>query len=259
MNRHLLLVIFIQLLLAGSAVAQRGQYIQPYTMFQYTNCPNYNDYRSDSKLVFEPTYHFAHGFYYIFNSTDNFGFQTGLKLSKEGQKYSAELEYDVNTGDSTPFSFSSQYSLTQLEVPFMLRFSSSLEDENVILSISPGLQIDMLVGADMKTDPAPFIQPGNEIDLMNLFKRTNLKFITEASFSFVLTEKILINAGLQWSRSLFDIENKDFKFDKTKHVAEYYFPVSTKKETRPDISVRYKTTSMAVGLMLGISYWFNQP
>lgn len=241
-----------------NAQAQKGGFINPYVIYQYTNAPNYNDYRSDSKLVFEPTFHFAYGLNYIYNSTNNFGFQTGLKFSNEGQKYSAELEYDVNTNDSTTFSFTSEFKLSQFEVPFMLRFSSSFDEEKVILSISSGFQLDMLTRAEMKTNPAPVILPENEIDLKNLFRNTNLKFIAEASFSFLLTDRLLLTSGLQWTESLLDIENKDFEFDKNKHVAEYYFPVSTKKEKRPDISVRYKTTSMTVGLLVGFSYWFNQ-
>jgi len=246
----------------SNSFSQTGSYIAPTTIVQLTSTPNYNDlndYNNTGKVVFENTIKIAYGLNYIYNGTANFGFQTGFKISNEGQNYSGKLEYDVNENDSTPFNYTSSVNLRYYEVPFLLRFNSSFEDYVVNMAISAGLQLDFLAKASFSTLPAPLILPENYLDIKELFRNTNIKFIAETSFSFLLSDNWMINTGLQWTRSLMDIENKDFKFDKTKHIAEYYFPVSTKKDVRTDISNRYKTTSMTFGLMLGVSYWFNKP
>jgi len=140
-----------------------------------------------------------------------------------------------------------------------LRFNTDFDEDRVIMSISTGLQLDFLAKAKMLTNPGPVILPANEINIKQLYRNSNIRFVAETSFSFLIGDNWLINTGLHWTRSLMDIENKDFTFDKTKHVAEYYFPVSTKKEVRTDVITRYKTTSMTFGLFLGVSYWIIKP
>jgi len=254
------LIIVFAFFVCTASFAQQGSYISPYFMYQMTSLPNYQDQmnaNNTNKLKFENSFHPAFGINYIYNSTNYFGFQTGFKWSEEGQKYSGLLEYDVNLDSSFVLNFTSSATISYLQVPFLLRFNTDFDEDLVIMSISTGFQLDFLTSAKMVVDPKPSI--ANEIDLKQLFRKNNLKYVAETSFTFLISDNWLLTTGLQWTRSLSDIENKNFAFDKTKHVAEYYFPVSTKKEMRTDISTRYKTTSMTFGLMFGVSYWLTQP
>jgi hypothetical protein len=157
--------------------------------------------------------------------------------------------------------FISEVKLSYLEFPLMLCFNSDLEDENVFLSMSAGLQFDYLMRGEMIVDPYPVIIPGNEIDMMKLFKRTNVRLDAEAGFNFLVSDNWIATAGFRFSRTLNDIENKNFTFDKTKDAAEYYFPVSTKKEVKTapaNIAQRYSTNLITYGVFVGAAYWFGK-
>ena len=253
-----IIFVFTILLFSQTLFSQNGNYIKTHWIYQYSNMSNRNDF-FNRNLSFENTYRSAYGFSYVLNSTDIFGIEVGFKYSKLGQKYSGSIDDDFNTKDTTdPLDFSSEIELSYIQIPFLFCFNSRLEDENVYLTISGGLQLDILVDAKMNIDPYPDIPADKIIDIKNLFRKTNASFVTNAIFNIKIFENIFINTGFQMIRTIGDVENKNFVFDSNKHPVEYYFPVSVKKDYLPDISKRDATKHTNYGFILGVSYMFKE-
>ncbi|MBL6964441.1 MAG: hypothetical protein ISR55_11500 [Bacteroidetes bacterium] len=240
--------------------AQKGHYIFPYSLYQYSSISNRDDYFTrDNLLNFENTYHFSFGIQYINNSTDIFGIETGLKYSISGQKYSGHISYDANTKSDTQLDYNSEVIMKFVHVPFLFRFNSPLDEDRVFLTIAAGFQADILHKTDVITNPAPEIPSGGELDYNNLFSSLNISFVSNAMFTFSITEKMQASLGFQMARSIGDAENKQFEFDKTIHPVEYYFPVSTKKEERKVIDPnsgggRPSSKITNYGLLFGLAY-----
>ena len=259
-NIHLLLIIALICLLSIPASAQKGQYINPYGIYQSTSINNRKDYfTSDDILNLKNSYHFAYGIQYISNFTDIFGIETGLKHSTTGQKYYGFIDYDANTQITEDINYTSEVLFNFYHVPFLLRFNSPLDEDRIFLTIAAGFQADILSKTQVITDPAPVIPPAGIINYNELFSSFNVSFVSNAMFTISITEKIHTSIGFQMARSIGDVENKKFEFDKTIHPVEYYFPVSTKKNDRPVFSPnsssgRQKSKLTNYGLLVGLSF-----
>jgi len=252
--------VLFSLLWPTTAKPQSGNYIKPYWMFQYTNIANAKDfYTTGQTLTYLSTYHQSLGLGYVFNATDIFGLETGFRYSTTGQKYKGSVDDDFNTqGVTDPKDFTSEVTLNYIHLPILFSFNSVLDDDYVYLTISGGFQFDLLQGARMQVDPAPVIKPGGTIDIARLYRKTNVSFITGAIFNIKTYKNFYINSGFLMNRTIGDIENKNFEYDKTIHPVEYYFPVSTKKSSRPDVLVRPSTKNINYGFVLGVSYMFME-
>jgi len=258
---HLLKISSILLFIIVSLVnlnAQTGNYIKGYGILQLTNIANRNDfYAYNQQIKYETSSHTAYGLNYVFNGTDIFGIELGFRYATTGQKYSGSVDDDGNTSDSADgLNFNSELKLSYFQVPLLLCFNSRMEEDNVFLTISAGIQLDFLNGVDMTVKPYPLIPAGGEIDVKELFRKTNISFLTNAAFNIRLSEKLFLNTGFQMYRTIGDIENKTYQYP-ANTVLEYYFPVSTKKERKTDHSTRPSTKNISYGFSLGISYMFK--
>lgn len=248
------------MLSSQNLMAQKGQYISPYGIYQYTSISNGEDYLSRDKILsLENTYHFAYGLQYINNYSNIFGIETGLKYSTTGQKYKGNITYDINTKDTGDIDFSSEVIMQFFHIPFLFRFNSQLDEDRIFMTISAGFQADILYKTDFTTDPAPVIPAGGNINYNALFTSFNFSFVSNATFTYNLSDNLHVFLGFQMARSLGDIEKKKFEYDKTIHPAEYYFPVSTKKTKFPVINpetgfARSSTKLTNYGLLIGLSF-----
>jgi hypothetical protein len=257
--KNISLIIFI-LLISQDIMAQKGHYVSAFGLYQYTGINNREDYFERMGLLeLENTYHFSYGIQYIRNYTDIFGIEAGIKYAITGQKYSGHITYDPNIGQDVDLDYESEVIMDFIQVPVLLRFNSKLDDDVISLSIAAGFQADFLKSVDAKTNPAPIIPAGGELDYKSLFSNFNLSFASHASFTIKLSDNWFTFIGFHMSRSISDIEKKNFNYDKTIHPVEYYFPVSTKKEDYPVFNPstglsRPSTKITNYGLLLGISY-----
>jgi len=63
--------------------------------------------------------------------------------------------------------------------------------------------------------------------------------------------------GAQLSRTIGDIETKNFDLSKNdNYPLEYYYPVSTKKNSEPDLETRRVARNFVWGILGGISFKF---
>lgn len=256
-KRFILLALL--LLIVQTTFAQKGSFVKPYGLLKYTTFSNIAESiagRSTVKL--EPTWHKGFGINYIYNAYDIFGIELGLLRENSGQKYSGSIEDDVNTAVKDPLDFTSEVGMEQWSIPVLFNFNSRMEDDQIYLSIGAGFKLTYLSNAWMKTDPEPQIPSGGELDVKSLFKSTSASFITSASFNTHVYKDWYITFGFTMSRTIGDIENKSILLDKSIHVAEYYFPVSTKKITKDYEGTRRSTKDNYYAFSIGISYLFKE-
>lgn len=260
-NLFLLLTFALILILPRNVYSQQGFYIQPFFMYQYTNLANNKDHYNPN-FDFVTTYKPAYGIRAIYNFTNAVGFETGVKYSAQGQKYKGNISVDGNTGRTVNQNYTSDLKLNYIQVPLMLSFNSLLanidEDQDPLyMSIAAGIQLDFLKDASMTLDPGidsfSIKYPLAQSQFKSLFNNVNISFIGNVSLNWQLNHGWQINITLFGSKTLDDVENKDFKFDKTKYPLEYQFPVSIKKEA-VTADVRYKAKNIVYGLMIGVSY-----
>jgi hypothetical protein len=269
-----LIVLCFLLLPPRQAYSQQGFYLQPFFMYQYVTLANNKDHYSNSNA--SPRRHFqlvntykpAYGLRMIYNFSNAVGFETGIKYSEQGQKYKGDIIVDGNTGDTVnngnPKDFTSELKLNYLQIPLMLSFNSILanindEQDPLYMSIAVGIQLDYLQNASMTVNPGidsfSLKYPNAESQFQNLFHSFNISFVGNLSLNWQMKHGWQINTTLFFSNTLEDVENKDFKFDKTQYPLEYQFPVSVKKEA-VSTEVRYKAKNLVTGIMLGVSYRF---
>ena len=269
--RFFLIFVVLSLLIISSrqAFAQKGFYLQPFFMYQYTNLANYRDHYY-SKFDFVSTYKPDYGLRAIYNFTNAVGFETGLKYSNQGQKYKGHIDTDGNTGDSVNQDWTSELKLNYIQIPLMISFNSILANfdemqDPLYMSIAMGVQIDYLTNAIMIVNPGidsfAIKYPNAQAQFKNFFNNFNLSFVGNVGLNLQLKHGWQINTTLYASKTLGDVENGDYKkkeyvFDKTQFPLEYQFPISVKKEAL-STDPRYKTKNLVYGLMLGFSYSFN--
>ena len=142
----------------------------------------------------------------------------------------------------------------------MLTFNSLVanvdeEKDQLYMTIAMGVQLDMLQNVSLKITPDVdwTKYPNAQKELNNLFNNFCLSFIGNVSLNWQLNHGWQVNIALFGSKTLDDVENKDFKFDKTQYPLEYQFPVGIKKEA-VSAEPRYPAKNVVYGLMVGVSY-----
>jgi hypothetical protein len=261
--KRLIIIFSILFFLKLNCFAQIGHYLTTYFCYQYSNLANTKDHWSP-KFQYKRTYHPCFGLKYNYNFTNIVGLETGIKYSYQGQKYTGYIEVDGNTGDTINTNFNSSVELNFIEVPLMLTFNtpranSDGNEDIYFVSISAGIQGDYLNDAKMTVSPdLPEKYKTEQVqkDFNKLFNSFTVSFCGDLSLMLKLYKKLYLNSSIFASKTISDIENKSFSYDKKIHPLEYVFPVSVKKESYPASSVRYKTKNVVFGLRIGITYKF---
>ena len=247
-------VLLLLLLTAFSTIAQKGTYLIPFGAMQISTIANSSDFYIKG-LNFKNVIRSAYGVGLLYNPIDMLGIETGLKYSNQGQKYTGHIDFDANTQDSINLDFTSECKLTYFQIPLLLRFNSTLEQDKVYMNISTGFQFDFLTAASMKVNPLPPDSLNLGSNVKKYFKSFNASFVASAGLNIQLAEKFFVYMGLQMSKTLGDIESKSISFDDKTMGFEYIYPVGVKKEERPQNSTtRGKTKNVVYTLLIGISY-----
>lgn len=253
--RLLLSAAFCSWLVLNTAIAQEGQYISISGTGQLTQLNNADDYATRTEsLVPEDTYHPAAGLMYTYNFRPNYGFQTGINYSFQGQKYSGTLD-----DTARDIQYNSEVTLKYIKIPLKFRFNSSLDADikNTYLSIGAGISINMLSGVDVNTDPPIRQTNGKDFNYSDLYKSPTADFVADALLNFRLSDKWWLHTGIDLSFGLGDVENKGYDFPDNSPL-EWYFPVSTKKFNKPDIETREQTRNTVFGIEIGFAYRFTE-
>ncbi len=240
------------MLLSGNAKAQEGSYIALSGTGQLTKLNNSEDYaRRTSILVPENTYNPAFALRYTYIYNPNYGLETGLIYSIQGQKYSGTFR------DSLNFSYRSEVTMDYLRIPLKFQFNSSLGSEikNVYMTIGTGISIDVLMNVKANTDPG-YNTNGLSIDYRELYKPVSASFVADALLNIRLTDKWWIKTGINLSFGLGDVENKGFDYPDNAPL-EWYFPLSTKKVKKTNVQARDRTRHSVFGVELGLAYRFG--
>jgi len=245
--------------------AQSGQYIQVWGGPQYVSMLNVDDYYPANFGDFfnggDDTYRTSFGINYIKNISQTFGFQTGIYYSGAGQKYSGTVQdfYGTLKGDTIIEHYNSQVWMDYIRVPIFLRFNSILDEKDIMnISIYMGLQIGYLTDVRWAVNiPAPdSIMAGyKNFDAKKLFNSIDVGLGAGAEFNFKLSKTLYANLGIRFDKSLGNVESKFVLPDNA--PIELYYPLSTKKETRPsptDLDVRNPSTHIALGVYLALTY-----
>jgi len=266
--------IFILLFISNiqNLEAQSGQFIQFWGGPQYVGMLNFNDNNtiattaSNGSVTFtgeeitDETYRWGGGIDYINNFTQNYGYQTGIYYSGQGQKYEGYVKDFNNPGDSLLTHYHSQVTMDYIRIPFMFRFNSILDEgDRINISIFMGLQAGYLISitstTSPETTPEAILEKYKNFNLMQLYNAIDFGLGAGAQFNVRLTEKLSANLGLRFDRSIVSIENHSFVLPDDAPV-EYLFPLSTMKSERvshDDITVRPATQNISVNAYLGLS------
>lgn len=245
-------ICFLGFAFLSNVSAQEGSYVTLSGIGQLTKLNNANDYtRRTSKLKPENTFKPAFSLRYTYVFKPNYGFETGIIYSKQGQRYSGTFD------DSSQLNYESDISMNYLRIPVKFQFSSSLDADikNVYLSIGIGFSVDVLTDVKVNTDP-DFRTNGQNINYKDLYQSVSSSFVADAMLNIRLSDQWWIRSGLKMNFGLGDVENKGFNFPDNAPL-EWYFPVSTKKDRKPNVQARERTRHSVFGFELGVAYRFG--
>ncbi|RYD82405.1 MAG: PorT family protein [Sphingobacteriales bacterium] len=256
--RFLAFLLFTLCVFVPAAKAQKGTQLAFWGGPQYVSLVNvddyFNQYGQGIKLNRLNTYRFGGGIDLTQNLTDNYGVQTGVYYSQQGQKYDGFL----NKPGDTSF-FSSHMYLNYIRVPLMFRFNSEYDDQDIVsLSIYGGLQLGILRNVqEVQTTPAipdSMLARYPNFDFKNLYKKTDLGLALGAQFNIKITPRFGTMIGLRYDRSIGTIENKNYTLPKDA-PEEWQYPLSTKKGIGGvDNLTRRPTRISAVNLYTGLTF-----
>src|SRR2546430_12769104 len=125
-SKSLLYACFL-LCLAPNVRAQSGSFLQVWGGPQYVSILNFQDfYPSNFQHYFggDYTYRAGGGFDFIHNFSQNYGWQTGIYYSGQGQNYDGIVKNFYKPQDSVPVSYVSGVRMDYIRVPLMFRFNS---------------------------------------------------------------------------------------------------------------------------------------
>jgi len=252
--------------------AQSGQYIQMWGGPQYTGMLNYDDNHTTTTTgqgtvtftgeeITDETYRWGGGFDYINNFTQNYGWQTGLYYSGQGQKYEGYVQNFYNPKDPNTYYFTSEVTMDYIRVPIMFRFNSILDgNDRINLSIFMGFQVGYLFNVTSKTSvnlvPDSTANKYRGFDYKQLYNALDVGLGAGAQFNVKISEKIAANLGIRFDRSIANIENHAFTLPGDAPVEDLY-PLSTLKSSRTshdDVLVRMPTQNISVNVYLGMTY-----
>jgi hypothetical protein len=270
------LLAFISFLICclPAAKAQSGQYLQLWGGPQFVSILNFDDF-NESNLGYNrkqiPTYRAGGGVDYINNFNQNYGWQTGIYYSGQGQKY---YGYALNFYsprdslgkklDSVPHAYNSQVWMEYVRIPVMFRFNSLIDqDDRINLSIFLGFQAGYLLSARSYTNPdAPdsVLSRYPNFDYRKLYHAIDFGLCAGAQFNAKINDKLYGTLGIRFDRSLVNIENTSYVLPGNAPV-EWLYPLSTKKETRithSDVIVRMPSKNISVNVFIGIAFKIKQ-
>jgi hypothetical protein len=260
-------IFLIALLLCAASPlkAQSGQYLQLWGGPQLVGILNYDDYSATNfahARNADNTYRAGGGFDYINNFNQNYGWQTGLYYSGQGQKYNGWVP-DINDTNATKtlYHYDSEAKMDYIRVPLMFRFNSIIDEgDRLNLSIFFGLQAGYLTSVTSYT--SDFVMPDSirlkysNFDLKQLYHSVDFGMSAGAQFNIKLKETLYLNTGIRFDRSIANIENTDYVLPSDAPI-EYQYPLSTKKES----SVSHKTVinrepskHISVNVFVGLSF-----
>jgi hypothetical protein len=223
----------------GLVKAQSGQYLQLWGGPQYVALLNYQGYETDTLYKIRSslnTYKWGGGIDYINNFSQNYGFQTGIYYSRQGQNYFGTVHDFYDTAGKN-LGYTSSISMDYIRVPLMFRFNSIIDEgDRVNLSIFMGLQLGYLLQVSSITDPPPpaaYLNRYPNFDFKQLYNAWDFGLAAGAQFNIKLKENLYGVAGIRFDRSIGGIENTSYVLPDDAPV-EWMYPVSTRKESRPD-------------------------
>jgi len=253
------------------AKAQSGQFIQFWGGPQYVGMLNFDDNHTTTTTgqgtvtflgeeITTETYRAGGGIDYINNFSQNYGYQTGIYYSGQGQKYEGYVTNYYNKLDSSIRHYTSQVTMDYIRVPFMFRFNSILDDNDRInVSIFMGLQAGYLFGMTMSTTnsniPDSSANKYKNFNIRQLYNAIDFGLGAGAQFNVKLSEKLSLNLGIRFDRSIVNIENHSVTLPDDAPLTLLY-PVSTLKsdrESHTDIEVRMPTQNISVNVFLGLT------
>lgn len=253
MKASKLITILFTLLFPALAEAQQGLFLSFQGMFEQSNIYARDDIYNYG-LDLKPKYAPGGGIALIYNFSENYGWRTGLVYSAQGERYTGQV-YAHDTGDLL-IKFNSEVNLHYLKLPLMFQFNSQFgPKEGSNLSIAAGFNVSYLLSASSQTSPPP--DSGNvnlHPNIADFYKPLNVSFAALASFNIYLKKRSSLSFGISFDRSLGDIENKKFNYSGKNYPREYYFPISTKKSTTPDITTRSPAKNVTVALFFSYTY-----
>lgn len=265
---HLMTLAFL-LLAMPQMKAQKGTYLQFWGGPQLVGLPNFNDYsdfRTSLRLNRLNTWRAGMGVNVIYNFADNYGLQTGLSYSQQGQKYSGVTPVDGNNNLDTNVAYTSHVYLDYLRLPIYFRFTSVSDPEDIVtLSVYAGMYVGYFLGiSSLGTDPAPPIDSVNKYSYINLnkvYNKIDIGLGAGAEFNIRIKGNVGALLGVKFERSASTIENRNTEMPYGAPV-EWSFPLSIKKQNRlteADNQVRMPTKNDMISIYAGISYKFNTP
>jgi hypothetical protein len=256
----------------SAAQAQLGHYLNIWGGPQYTALANTDDYdlgntgaiSTISALSRTNTYRAGFGVDYIYNFATSYGIQTGLYYSQNGQSYSGIVYPDYNQlfnqlpRKSVRVDFKSHVYMNYLRIPFMLRFSSQSEpDDRLNMSIFFGFTYGRLLNVqEVYTNPAPadsLVNRYPNFDFKKLYNNSDFLLGAGMEMNVRLTSHFGIFIGARFDRSLSGVENLGYAVPADAPV-EWDFPVSAKKTTITDRTVRQPTKNNTINVFFGVSF-----
>lgn len=260
--KKILSLLIVTLILGGATElrAQQGTKITLWGGPQFVSMVNVDDFLgsfANTGLQKVSTYRAGGGIDLIHNFSDMYGIQSGAYYSQQGQKYSGFVVTDLNTNDTINTNFTSHVYLNYVRIPLMLRFNSEFAaEEQMSLSIFGGVQLGILQNVEsVETNPGP---PANvaarypDFDFSQLYKKTDFGLAAGAQFNIRISPRLHTMLGLRYDRSFGTVENLAFDLPDDAPV-EWQFPVSAKKQSHTDNSVRNPTRVIGLNLYTGLT------
>ena len=250
--------LLVMILLPDAAYSQEGRFIGAWGGPQYVAIHNTDDYIGRDVST-TSTLGWGGGLSYL-NQEGRVGFRSGLLYSIQGQAYHGEYSFIDDEEDEIESDYESELTLEYIKLPLLFNFRSEYEGEGTVnLNMYAGLQLSFLTSASMETTP-PYTEAASTPNMRDLFNTLDYSFVTGANFNYWFTEDWAFMFGVRFDRTLGNMENHSYEFS-DEYPLEYYFPVSTKKSSRPDqrdMENRDPSKNLAITLQLGLQFRISE-
>lgn len=239
------IIMCFSVLYAQNTTAQIGKFLQLWGGPQLVKIDNDNNYSlayaQSGELNVTNTYRTGFGIDYIDNFNQNYGFQTGIYYCGQGQKFFGSVsDIDVHMPDSVKVPYTSKLLLDYIKIPVYVRFNSIIPDQSRLnVSIFFGFYLGYLLDLKSYTNvqgipggiPDTLLAKFPNYKLKPLYNTFDFGLGAGAQFNVKLTEKMYINLGVRFDRSITDIENYNTALP-ADAPSEWNYPVSTPKSIR---------------------------
>lgn len=253
------LLIFQILVGVNLSKAQQGQYISLGGGVQQARLENRIDITQNRRGSFnnsyssKPAYNLNLHLTYANNFSNNFGFETGLHYSDDGQRYNGQY-----TPDQETFNFDSELRLTYLKFPLLFVMNSTMDEssDRVFFTMKAGLQINYLLSADFELNENIRSNETATINTMELYRQLGTSVRGEALFNFMISDRVFAYTGVSADYSIGSIENTDYNYPDNA-PSWYYFPVSVPQDKIPNLEIRGSSKNNILALLIGLRYRFK--